>query len=83
MREVVVLSSPGCHLCEDALRALGDLAREFHLSVREVDMTSAEGARLIEVHRPLMPPAVIVDDRLFSVGRLPRKKLRRELEGAA
>lgn len=83
MREVVVLSSPGCHLCGDALRTLEGLAREFHLSVREVDMTSAEGARLVELHRPLMPPAVILDDRLFSVGRLPRKKLRRELEGAA
>lgn len=83
MREVVVLSSPGCHLCEDALRVLEAVAREFHLSVREVDMTSAEGARLVELYRPLMPPAVIVDDRLFSVGRLPRKKLRRELEGAA
>jgi len=80
MREVVVLTSPACHLCGDALEALGELAPEFGLSVHMVDMLSAEGECLIDRYRPPMPPAVIVDEVLFSSGRLPRKKLRRYLE---
>lgn len=83
MIEVVVVSSPSCHLCEDALAALADLAAEFPLSVREVDIRSPEGARIVERYRPAMPPAVVVDGELFSAGRLPRKKLRRYLERAA
>jgi len=51
--------------------------------VREVDIASAEGRRILERYRPPMPPAVLVDGELFSSGRLPRKKLRRYLERAA
>ena len=81
--EVVVVTSPSCHLCEDALAALAELAAEFPLSVRQVDMGSAEGGRIVERYRPAMPPAVLVDGELFSAGRLPRGKLRRYLERAA
>jgi len=35
MIEFVVLSSPACHLCEDATEALGELEREFPIRVRE------------------------------------------------
>ena len=79
--DVVVLRSPACHLCEDALEALGELSRAFPLSVRVVELTSPEGAELQARHRPAMQPAVILDGRLFSAGRLPRRKLRRLLEG--
>lgn len=74
------MSSPACHLCEDAAEALADLAREFPLSVREVDIGSPEGTRILALHRSPMPPAVLVDGALFSSGRLPRKKLRKYLE---
>jgi hypothetical protein len=83
MHDVIVLTSRGCHLCEDALEALGELAPEFGFSVREVDMLAAEGTELVERFRPPMPPGVIVDGALFSSGRLPRKKLRRRLERGA
>ena len=80
MYDVTVLTSPACHLCEDALQALGELGRDFPLHVREIDMLSVEGRSLIQRFRPPMPPAVIIDGALFSFGRLPRKKLRRFLE---
>ncbi len=79
MVDVIVLSAPGCHLCHDAVRSLGEMAAEFELSVREIGMDSPEGMDLIRLHRPAMPPAVIVNGRLFSIGRLPRKKLRKRL----
>ncbi len=83
MTDVVVLSSPACHLCEDALEALAELGREFPIRLREVEMETPEGRELLRTHRPAMPPAVLIDGSLFSVGRLPRKKLRRLLERAA
>ena len=83
MTDVVVLSSPACHLCEDALEALAELGAQFPIRVREVGMETPEGRELVHVHRPAMPPAVLVDGVLFSAGRLPRKKLRRLLERAA
>ncbi len=81
--EVVVVTASACHLCEDALEALSGLAREFPLRVRQVDMGSPEGRALVARYRPAMPPAVVVNGELFSAGRLPRRKLRRLLEGAA
>jgi hypothetical protein len=83
MTDVVVLTSPACHLCEDALDALAELGREFPIRVREIGMESPQGRELIRMHRPAMPPAVLLDGVLFSAGRLPRKKLRRLLERAA
>ena len=83
MTDVVVLTSPACHLCEDALEALAELGGEFPVRVREIGMESPEGRELIRMHRPAMPPAVLLDGVLFSAGRLPRKKLRRLLERAA
>lgn len=83
MTEVVVLASPACHLCEDALGALAGLGREFPIRVREIGMETPEGRELVRIHRPAMPPAVLVDGVLFSAGRLPRKKLRKLLERAA
>jgi hypothetical protein len=83
MTEAVVLTARDCHLCEDALDALHALGVEFPLRVREVDMESIEGRALLRLHRPAMPPAVLLDGVLFSAGRLPRRKLRRLLERAA
>lgn len=83
MHEVVVLASPDCHLCEDALDVLSALASEFDLSVRKLDISSPEGSVLAERLRPPLLPAVIVDGELFSSGRLPRRKLRRHLERVA
>lgn len=78
--EIVVLSSPACHLCDDALGALAELGREFPIRVLEIDMDSPEGRELVRIHRPAMPPAIVVDGLLFGVGRLSRKKLRSLLE---
>lgn len=82
MTDVVVLSSPACLLCEGALEALSELGREFPIRVTEVGMETPQGRELLRIHRPAMPPAVLVDGSLFSVGRLPRKKLRALLKRA-
>ncbi len=78
--EVVLVEAPACHLCEDAARALEELARERALSVRQVDIASAEGRAIVRLHRAPMPPVVIIDGELLGWGRLSRGKLRRRID---
>ncbi len=80
MTEIVIVSSPACHLCVDARHALDELGREFPFVVREVSSDSVEGREIMHAHRPALQPAILVDGRLFSIGRLPRRKLRTHLE---
>ena len=80
MVEVLVITSPACHLCEDALEVLEGLAHVYPLSIRQTSIDSEEGRAVFERFHPPLPPFVVVDDELFSAGRLPRKKLCRHLE---
>jgi hypothetical protein len=78
--EIVVVTSPGCHLCVSALAEVEALAAEFPLNLRKVDIGSTEGADILRVHRPPAPPVFLVDGEFFGFGRLPRRKLRKLLE---
>jgi len=37
-RQVTLYSRPGCHLCEEAKDAIAPLLREFHATLREVNI---------------------------------------------
>ena len=78
--DVIVVRSPACHLCEDAIEALAEIGTTFPLDVRVVEIDSEDGRAIIARYRPALSPAVVIDGRLFSAGRLPRRKLRRTLE---
>lgn len=81
--DVTVVHAPACHFCDDAEHALSVLAERFPVTVRMIAMESDEGRRLTAKHRPAMNPLILVDDRFFSAGRLPRKKLTALLEHVA
>lgn len=78
--DVILVEAPACHLCEDAARALEELAGEGALSLRKVDIASAEGRAILRAHRAPMPPVVIIDGELLGWGRLSRGKLRRRMD---
>ena len=78
--DVVVVRSPACHLCEDAIEGLAEIDTTFPLDVRVIEIDSRDGRALVARYRPVLSPAVVIDGRLFSSGRLPRKKLLRMLE---
>lgn len=78
--EVIIVRSPACHLCEDAIRVFDETRGRFRLDVRVVEIDSKEGRAIVTHHRPPLLPAVLIDGRLFSSGRLPGKKLQRMLE---
>jgi hypothetical protein len=44
-----------------------------------VDIRSPEGLALVQTHRPVMNPLVLLDGEFFSSGRLSRGKLRKAL----
>ena len=77
---IEVVTARDCHLCEDALDTLGSIRQLWPLDVREIPDDSPEGRDLLSTWRPALQPMVLVDGRLFSVGRLPRRKLARLLE---
>lgn len=77
--EVVVVRYPACHLCEEAIEALTGMSQTHPLEIRVVEIDSDEGRSMVAEHRPTLSPAVVIDGRLFSSGRLPRKKLQRML----
>ena len=72
---ITVVPSPACHFCDDADRTLAELATTLTVEVERVPIETAEGRRLVALHRPALAPLVLVDDEYFSAGRLPRKKL--------
>jgi hypothetical protein len=80
---ITVVHSPACHFCEDAQAALELLADELPFTVELVGAAEPRGAALLNEHRAGMYPLVLVDGAFFSVGRLPRKKLRKLLEARA
>jgi glutaredoxin len=72
---ITVVPSAACHFCDDADRTLAELASAFVYDVERVPLETAEGQRLVALHRPALAPLVLVDGEYFSAGRLPRKKL--------
>jgi glutaredoxin len=78
---ITVVHSPACHFCDDAQRVLAEFATEYPLTVELVDAGEPRGQALLAAHRAPMFPLVLLDGVFFSVGRLPRKKLRKALAG--
>ena len=76
---VTVVESEGCHFCEDAHRALADLAASYPITVDTISVRSATGQALMAGHRAALSPLILLDGVFFSHGRLPRRKLRNAL----
>lgn len=77
--EITLVQSRGCHLCADARAAIEDLSARFAIVLTTIDARSAEGVALVVRHRPALQPLVLLDGEMFSAGRLPRRKLERQL----
>lgn len=78
-----MVTSVGCHFCQDALDTLEEIGREFPLDVTELDLRHPQGRDLVAHHGAGMSPLVLLDDAFVSAGRLPRNKLRRLLTARA
>ena len=77
--EITFLTAPDCRHCEHGRAVLAELAARLPLSVREVDLLSEEGRRLVAAGRVAFPPALFVGDRVIAHGRLSLGALERDL----
>lgn len=78
--DVMIVTSPACHFCDDAQAVLADVGRSYPLDVRTVDIASQEGRAIARHHGAPMSPVVLIDGTLLGWGRLSRGKLRRRLD---
>jgi glutaredoxin len=75
-RELVLVTSEGCHYCEHAHGVLETLGVER----REIDVESEEALSLAQEGVPLAFLPVLLDGvRVVAYGRFSEKRLRREL----
>lgn len=81
--EVLVVTSPGCHFCEDALGLLHELAETFPMRVQMVSLHSEQARSLVVRHRVPFPPILMIEGELFGYGRISRRKLEAHLSRIA
>ncbi len=79
--DVMVVTSPGCHYCDGALRLLDELGESRPMRITTVPLSSGTGRALLVRHRVPFPPIVLVDGEFFGYGRISRRKLAAHLEG--
>lgn len=82
MIEVLVLTAPGCHWCEEAEVLLARLSREFDLHVTRRPTETEEGRALALANGAFFPPVIFVNGAYVQYGRPSEKKLRAVLRQA-
>ena len=76
---VTLVTTQGCHFCDDAEEILAHLSQTFPLSIDLVPLASETGRNLLVEHRVPYPPIVLVDGSFFGYGRLSRRRLEQRL----
>lgn len=76
-REVTIYSRPGCHLCEEAKKAMQPLLEEFGATLQEVNI---EDHLLLEELYGLDIPVIFIGARKAAKHRVDIKKFRRQLK---
>lgn len=80
MIALTLLTQHDCAWCTDGRRVLAELAKEFPLTLEEVDLGSDRGQLLAAEHHLVFAPGLIADGRLIAHGRLSQRALRRDLD---
>src|SRR5690349_8884857 len=80
LREVVLYTRHGCHLCEEALEVLQQVRRRADFALAVVDI---DGQEQLERLYGLEVPVVLVDGQVRFRGRVNAVLLRRLLRAAA
>lgn len=78
-RDVTLYTRPGCHLCEDAKRAMAPVLREFGAPLREVNI---ENDAILEERYGLDIPVIFLGARKVAKHRVDAAQFRRQLREA-
>ncbi len=76
-REVTLYTRPGCHLCEDAKRAIAPLLREFDAVLHEVNIDKDAA---LEERYGWDIPVIFIGARKAAKHRIDVEQFRRQLQ---
>jgi thiol-disulfide isomerase/thioredoxin len=79
--EIVLVTAPGCHFCDETSRLLDEIGEVTRLEVRTVPLSSDEGRGLLARYRVPFPPIMLVEGVFFGYGRISRRRLESHLAG--
>jgi glutaredoxin len=77
---VTLLTQDDCTFCDHAKEVLARVGADYPLQVDEIGLDTPAGQALAVGEGVFFAPGVLLDDALFSHGRLSEKKLRRTLD---
>lgn len=76
---MLLVTSPGCHFCEEALHLSEGLAERYPLRIATIPLLSERGRSLLVRHRVPFPPILMIDGEFFGYGRISGRKLEEHL----
>ncbi len=76
---ITLVTSPGCHYCDDAKEMLESLGKSLPIAVDLIPLSSNTGRDLVVKHRVPFPPVLLIDGSFFGHGRISRRKLEQRL----
>ncbi len=82
MTAVTLLTKADCDLCDQAKATLERVAADYHLTIDVVALDSPRGKQLAIASGIAFPPALLLDGKAFSYGRLSERQLRKALQRA-
>jgi glutaredoxin len=71
IREVVIYSRQGCHLCEEAKAILISVGEEMDFHLEEIMIE--QDPKLVEEYG-LMVPVILIDKKIHGFGRIFRER---------
>ena len=78
-RDVTLYTRPGCHLCDEAKRAIAPLLQEFDASLREVNI---DGDPVLKERYGWDIPVLFIGQRKAAKHRVDLEQFRRQLQDA-
>ena len=77
--DITLYSRPGCHLCEEAKAAIAPLLREFHATLREVNI---DEDAVLKARYGWDVPVIFIGQRKAAKHRVDLAQFRKQLEEA-
>ncbi len=79
--EMILVTREGCVHCSQTKEILKKIKPDYpKLSVREVDITTPKGQKLVGKYGIMSSPGIIINGKLFSMGGSTEKELRKKID---
>lgn len=80
MIKIQFITSPGCVECARAKKIFEELGPQYpQMQIEEIDITTPKGMELIQKHRIMASPGILINGELFSTGALDKENFVKKL----